>query len=335
MIEATKLTKRYGQVQAVRDASFSVEKGEIVGLLGPNGAGKTTILKILTGYHYPTTGTAMVNGYDVSADPVAVKRGIGYLPENAPLYEDLTVREYLEFIADARKLVGQDRADATARALKLCGLEAQIDRPIDELSKGFRQRVGLAQAILHDPDILILDEPTTGLDPNQIQEIRHLIRTLGSDKTVILSTHILQEVEAMCDRVLILNEGEIAASGTTEEIGRELKGEIVFTVQIAGGSLSAAARRTLEEVGHLVTEKISHAVTDSPGARESGLELRIALAEGRGGEDLFRWAVDNRLIVGALIPERYSLEDIFTNLTAAGTAGAGEDAGDVVADASP
>ena len=313
MIEATALMKYYGQVRAVHDVSFSVDKGEIVGLLGPNGAGKTTIMKILTGYHYPTAGVAMVNGHDVSADPVAVKSCIGYLPENAPLYDDLTVREYLEFIADARRLTGHDRVNATARALKLCGLEAQIDRPIDQLSKGFRQRVGLAQAILHDPDILILDEPTTGLDPNQIQEVRHLIRTLGSDKTVIVSTHILQEVEAMCDRVLILNEGEIAASGTTEEIGRELKGEAVFTVRMVGGSLPAGARRALEGVGRLVTEG-------------DGPELRIALAEGRGGEDLFRWAVDNGLIIEALIPERYSLEDIFTSLTAAGTAGAAEEA---------
>lgn len=309
MIEATALTKRYGPVRAVHDVSFSVDKGEIVGLLGPNGAGKTTIMRILTGYHYPTAGVAMVNGYDVSSDPVAAKSCIGYLPENAPLYDDLTVREYLDFIADARKLTGHDRVNAIARALKLCGLETQIDRPIDQLSKGFRQRVGLAQAILHDPDILILDEPTTGLDPNQIQEIRHLIRTLGSDKTVILSTHILQEVEAMCDRVLILNDGEIAASGTTEEIGRELKGEKVFTVRIVGGSLPDGARQALERVGHLVAEPI-------------GPELRIALAEGRGGEDLFRWAVDNGLIIGALIPERYSLEDIFTSLTAAGTADA-------------
>lgn len=309
MLEVTKLTKRYGQVQAIRGVSFSVGKGEIVGLLGPNGAGKTTILKILTGYHYPTTGTAMVNGYDVSVDPVAVKRSIGYLPENAPLYEDLTVREYLDFIADARRLAGSDRTEAIARALKLCGLDAQLDRPINQLSKGFRQRVGLAQAILHDPDILILDEPTTGLDPNQIQEIRHLIRTLGSEKTVILSTHILQEVEAMCDRVLILNEGKIAASGTTEEIGRELKGETVFTVQIAGDSLPAAARRALEGIGRLATHR--------PREGGAGLELRIALADGRAGEDLFRWAVDNQLTLGALVPERYSLEEIFTSLTAA------------------
>ena len=314
MIEAAHLTKYYGRVRAVNDASFSVAKGEIVGLLGPNGAGKTTIMKILTGYHYPSSGSAAVNGRDVTADPVAVKRSIGYLPENAPLYDDLTVREYLDFIADARRLTGSERSGAISRALKLCGLESQVHRPIDQLSKGFRQRVGLAQAILHDPDILILDEPTTGLDPNQIQEIRHLIRTLGSNKTVILSTHILQEVEAMCDRVLILNEGEIAASGTTEEIGRELKGETVFGVHLTGTSLPDAAGRSLEKIGHLVTDKSR--------APDTGVELRVVLAEGRGGEDLFRWAVDNDLTISALVPEGYSLEDIFTRLTTAGpTAG--------------
>jgi gliding motility-associated transport system ATP-binding protein len=319
MIEATHLTKFYGRVQAVHDASFSVGKGEIVGLLGPNGAGKTTIMKILTGYHYPNSGTATVNGLDVTADPVRVKRAIGYLPENAPLYEDLTVREYLDFIADARRMTGTERTEAIARALKLCGLEAHVERPIDQLSKGFRQRVGLAQAILHDPDILILDEPTTGLDPNQIQEIRHLIRTLGSNKTVILSTHILQEVEAMCDRVLILNEGRIAASGTTEEIGHELKGEAVFAVQLTGDSLSDAAGRDLEKIGHLVT--------DSSTSQESGVKLRVAVAEGRGGEDIFRWAVHHDLTISALVPERYSLEDIFTSLTTAGSSTGATDPG--------
>ena len=312
MIEASHLTKNYGRVRAVRDASFTVDTGEIVGLLGPNGAGKTTIMKMLTGYHYPTSGVAIVDGHDVAADPVSVKASIGYLPESAPLYVDLTVREYLDFIADSRRLSGQRRTGAIARAVKLCGLDTQEDRPIDQLSKGFRQRVGLAQAILHDPAILILDEPTTGLDPNQIQEIRHLIRTLGSNKTVILSTHILQEVEAMCDRVLILSDGEIAASGTTEEIGRELKGETAFRIDLSAAALPEGARAALERVGHLVSV--------NPASAGTGLQLRVTLAEGRGGEDLFRWAVKEDLTVSALIPERYSLEDIFTRLTAIGSA---------------
>jgi len=314
MIDATHLTKNYGPVQAVREATFSVDTGEIVGLLGPNGAGKTTIMKILTGYHYPSSGSAIINGMDVTVDPVGVKRSIGYLPENAPIYEDLTVGEYLDFIADARMLDGEKRTRATGRALELCGLETHVMRPISELSKGYRQRVGLAQAIIHDPQILILDEPTTGLDPNQIQEIRNLIRDLGSDKTVILSTHILQEVEAVCDRVLILNDGTIAASGTTEQIGRELKGETVFTVSLAERQLPSAARRGLAAVGECVAE--------TP-REESGLDLRIAMAEGRGGADLFRWAVEQKLTIGALIPERYSLEDIFARLTGQGAGSEG------------
>jgi len=302
MIEARELNKNYGSVRAVRDVSFSVGSGEIVGLLGPNGAGKTTIMKILTGYHYPSSGRATVGGIEVSADPVGIKRMIGYLPENAPLYDDLTVAEYLDWIADARELSRGDRGPATERAVDACGLSDQVDRPINQLSKGYRQRVGLAQAILHDPDILILDEPTTGLDPNQIQEIRNLIRALGSDKTVILSTHILQEVEAVCDRVLILNNGEIAASGTTEDIGRELKGETVFTLEIVAESLP----RLSAELGRQVLES---------DFRDGIATFRIALGEDKNGEDLFRLAVDQGLTLRSLVPERISLEDIFTQLT--------------------
>ena len=306
MIEAVALTKRYGAVEAVRGASFRVDQGEIVGLLGPNGAGKTTIMKILTGYHYPTAGTVTVNGVDVTEDPVAVKRALGYLPENAPLYGDLTVREYLDFVADARSLTGAGRPEAVERTLEVCGLASQVDRPIDELSKGFRQRVGLAQAIIHDPAILILDEPTTGLDPNQIQEIRHLIRDLGSNKTVILSTHILQEVEAVCDRVLILHEGRIAASGTTEEIGRELKGDVMYGIRLVGPAPGAAARQALAGLGKVL-----------PGGTENGetRDFRLSAAEGVQGEEIYRWAVEHGLVLRELVRERYRLEDIFSTLT--------------------
>ncbi len=305
MIEAVALSKRYGSVEAVRDASFTVTTGEIVGLLGPNGAGKTTIMKILTGYHYPTSGRATVNGMDVVEQPVGVKRCLGYLPENAPLYGDLTVREYLDFVADARSLGGIERRDALDRTLSVCGLISQMDRPIDELSKGFKQRVGLAQAIVHDPSILILDEPTTGLDPNQIQDIRRLIRRLGEDKTVILSTHILQEVEAVCDRVLILHEGRIAAVGTTEEIGREVKGDVTYSVRIAGSEPNKATLSALKSVGSI--SKIQ---------KESGTHLlKVVLHEDASGEDIYRWAVDHDLLLRELVPERYRLEDIFSKLT--------------------
>jgi ABC-2 type transport system ATP-binding protein len=225
VIEARELSKSYGGVEAVRSVTFSAETGSVLGLLGPNGAGKTTIMKILTGYHFPSSGIALVDGVDVTEDPLGIKRRVGYLPESVPLYQDMTPSEYLDFAADARGLEGPARVHAKARAVEACGLGPVYARPVEQLSKGYRQRLGLAQAILHDPPILILDEPTTGLDPNQIIEIRSLIRELGTQKTVILSTHILQEVEAICSSVVILNEGRIVAQGEPGEIGEALKGE--------------------------------------------------------------------------------------------------------------
>ena len=216
MIQVEGLRKRYKEFEAVRGVSFSVGKGRVVGLLGPNGAGKTSIMKVLTGYHRPSEGTAVLNGLNVDDDPVGVKASVGYLPEGVPLYSDMTVGEYLAFVAEARGLPVQDRKTAIKKAAEACGIADMTDVLIEHLSKGYRQRVGLAQAIVHEPPILILDEPTTGLDPNQILEIRSLIRSLGAEKTVILSTHILQEVEALCSEVLILHEGRIVA----QEIGR-------------------------------------------------------------------------------------------------------------------
>jgi ABC-2 type transport system ATP-binding protein len=222
MIEASSLAKRYGAFEAVKDVSFRVEAGQIVGLLGPNGAGKTSLMRILTCYHFPDSGWARVDGHDVASEPQAVRRAIGYLPENAPAYPDMKVREYLRFIARVRDLGGEVAQRRLEWVVEACGLSAVYARQIRWLSRGYRQRVGLAQAMLHDPPVLVLDEPTSGLDPNQIVEIRALIRSLGQRKTVLLSTHILQEVEAVCGRVLIMNEGLLAAQGTAEEIAREL-----------------------------------------------------------------------------------------------------------------
>ncbi|MDR1470587.1 MAG: ATP-binding cassette domain-containing protein [Spirochaetaceae bacterium] len=232
MIEVKELRKRYGDVEAVKGVSFSVGKEQVLGFLGPNGAGKTTIMKILTGYHYPTEGAAFVDGLSVQEESTAVKARIGYLPEGVPLYGELTVDEYLGFVADARHIDKGERAARIAQALDACGLASMRGRRIETLSKGFRQRTGLAGAIVHDPPILILDEPTTGLDPNQIIEIRTLIKELGKRKTVILSTHILQEVEAVCNRVLILNEGKIAAQGTPEEIAVSMKGGVSWKLRL-------------------------------------------------------------------------------------------------------
>jgi ABC-2 type transport system ATP-binding protein len=222
MIEADNLVKRYGEFEAVKGVSFRVEQGQVVGLLGPNGAGKTSIMRILTCYHFPTEGSARVDSRDVVAEPRAVRQVVGYLPENAPLYDDMKVREYLGFVADVRGLSGARRRERTEAVVSTCGLAEVFGREIRRLSKGYRQRVGLAQAILHDPSVLVLDEPTSGLDPNQIVEIRSLIRSLGEKKTVVLSTHILQEVEALCRRVLIMNAGRLVAQGTPDEIARGL-----------------------------------------------------------------------------------------------------------------
>jgi ABC-2 type transport system ATP-binding protein len=222
MIEAENLIKRYGRFEAVKGVSFRIDQGQVVGLLGPNGAGKTSIMRILTCYHFPTEGTARVDSHDVVSQPYRVRRAVGYLPENAPLYDDMKVREYLGFVADARGLTGARRRERTEMVVATCGLSPVFGREIRRLSKGYRQRVGLAQAILHDPPVLVLDEPTSGLDPNQIVEIRTLIRNLGERKTVVLSTHILQEVEALCRSVLIMNAGKLVAQGTPDEIARRL-----------------------------------------------------------------------------------------------------------------
>jgi ABC-2 type transport system ATP-binding protein len=222
MIEAENLVKRYGPFEAVKGVSFRIDQGQVVGLLGPNGAGKTSIMRILTAYHFPTEGTARVASHDVVSQPRRVREAVGYLPENAPLYDDMKVREYLGFVADVRGLAGTRRRERTEMVVDTCGLSPVFGREIRRLSKGYRQRVGLAQAILHDPSVLVLDEPTSGLDPNQIVEIRALIRSLGEKKTVVLSTHILQEVEALCRSLLVMNAGRLVAQGTPDEIARGL-----------------------------------------------------------------------------------------------------------------
>ena len=218
MIKAEGLTMHYGPVVALNNVSFEVRQGEIVGLLGPNGAGKSTCMKILTTYLYPTAGTAKVGGMDVKENPLGVRKIIGYLPENLPLYMDMEVRSYLSFVGQARGLTGRRLQERTDAVLDECGLRPMYRKVIRELSKGYKQRTALAQALIHDPDIIILDEPTSGLDPHQIVEVRDLIRRLAQGKTVILSTHILQEVEATADRIVIVNRGEIVGDGTAQEL---------------------------------------------------------------------------------------------------------------------
>ena len=239
-IEVQDLKKTYGKLAAIDGISFSVEPGEVVGFLGPNGAGKTTTMKILTGFISATSGRATVDGLDAQGDSLEVRRRIGYLPENAPVYRDMVVRDYLRFVCEVRKVDRSRRAAAIDVAASRVGLTGVMQRPIAELSKGYRQRVGLAQALVHDPPILILDEPTTGLDPNQIVEIRDLIAEIGKTKTILLSTHILGEVSAVCGRVLIVNQGRIVGFGTPAELEGRARGGTRIEVVVRGeGDLKA------------------------------------------------------------------------------------------------
>jgi ABC-2 type transport system ATP-binding protein len=307
MIEVHGLSKYYGQTAAVTDLSFEAGREQVLGFLGPNGAGKTTVMKILTGYHFPSSGEAKVDGISVQDHPVEVKKRIGYLPESVPLYGDLNPREYLSFAAAARLMGREERKNAVARALEVCGLEEVYKKPIETLSKGYKQRVGLAQAIIHDPAILILDEPTTGLDPNQIIEIRGLIKDLGKRKTVILSTHILQEVEAVCSRVLIINEGRMAAQGSPEEIGRTMKGGLSWELVLKG--------KGVREIEALLPR-----LGAGPGNFQSLEDGKTALSftvqdAGIDGEAVFDWAVAGGLKILAMNQKKLSLEDIFVKLT--------------------
>jgi ABC-2 type transport system ATP-binding protein len=223
MIEAQGLCKYYGSFAAISDVSFQVRQGEVVAFLGPNGAGKSTTMKVLTGYLSPSAGTARIAGHDMATDRLAGSAKLGYLPENGPLYPDMTPRSLLEFFADARGLAASRKRQRIDAVVELCSLQSVIGKPIGKLSRGYRQRVGMAQVLLHEPDVLILDEPTAGLDPNQIHEVRETIRRLGETKTILLSTHILQEVEAMANRVLFIDEGRLIRDTTVAELTKDGK----------------------------------------------------------------------------------------------------------------
>jgi ABC-2 type transport system ATP-binding protein len=317
MIEVQNITRRYGAVEAVKELSFSVGKDQVLGFLGPNGAGKTTIMKILTGYHFPTSGTVRVAGFSVSDDPVEVKKRTGYLPENVPLYADMTVEEYLSFVAAARLIPPGEQKSAREKSIAVTGLKGVRSKLVETLSKGYKQRVGLAQAIIHDPPILILDEPTSGLDPNQIIEIRSLIRELGKSKTVILSTHILQEVEAICSQVLILNEGRIAAQGTPEEIAGTIKGgdtwELVLKETRPTESMAGSTENMAEKCARFAGNS-PPVITEAQGL----YNVRFVLPGGDAtadGERIFDWAVAEGFKILGMNRRKLSLEDIFVKLT--------------------
>jgi len=312
-IEVKNLSKHYGKVQAVTDVSFSVDDSQVLGFLGPNGAGKTTVMKILTGYHFPSSGSAFIDGIAVDENPLEIKKRIGYLPENVPLYGDLTVDEYMNFAAQAHFIPKQQRASAINSSLDVCGLMDYRGRKIETLSKGYRQRTGLAQAILHDPPILILDEPTTGLDPNQIIEIRSLITELGRRKTVILSTHILQEVEAICTQVLIINEGRIAAQGRPQEIAASLKGGDTWELVLKGADADAVKEK-LSSFG-----EVSNVTADNTAGGFVSVHFFVSAQSGSmdTGERIFDWAVANNIKLLEMNRKKLSIEDIFVKLTGA------------------
>lgn len=247
MIEFKDVTKYYGDLCALDHINLTIEKGQILGLLGPNGAGKTTSMRILTGYLNPTFGNITAKGLSIDRDLLKIKKMIGYLPESAPLYENMIVFDYLDYVAGMRNIPAGDRIGHIEKLAGTCGLREVMHRPVHELSKGYKQRVGLAHAMMGDPEILVLDEPTTGLDPNQIVEIRDIIKKIGSEKTVILSTHILSEVEASCDRVVIIHKGKIVADGSTDELRKSTESE--YTVNLVlKGSPADAVRRELADI---------------------------------------------------------------------------------------
>lgn len=310
MIQVDQITKSYGPTRALKGVSFSINKGEIVGFLGPNGAGKSTTMKILTCYMPADSGKASVAGYDVFDDSLEVRRRIGYLPESAPLYTEMPVVDFLKFAGELRGLKAKRLRQRVSDVIDRTGLENAVSKNIGELSKGYRQRVGLAQALIHEPDILILDEPTTGLDPNQIKEIRDLIREIGREKTIILSTHILPEVTATCDRAIIINDGRVVASGTPEELmTRGTGGRNVF-VRIRGPQPAVTEKlTTLTGVGE--AKELDRGTDGSVRYQVAGN------ADGVGDlpERIFRAAVDNGWTLTELRQEGATLEEVFSELT--------------------
>ncbi|MFK7810254.1 MAG: gliding motility-associated ABC transporter ATP-binding subunit GldA [Saprospiraceae bacterium] len=299
-VKVENLTKIYGTQRAVDNISFEAKKGQVLGFLGPNGAGKTTTMKIITCFIPQSEGNVTVSGEDVTQNPIAVRRAIGYLPEHNPLYKDMYVKEYLQFVAGLYKL--SNKRSRVADMIERTGLGLEQNKLIGALSKGYRQRVGLAQAMLHDPEVLILDEPTSGLDPNQLVEIRALIKSFGQEKTVIFSTHIMQEVQALCDRVLIINRGKLVADDPIENLQQLVKGESVVTVEFQQ-SISAAK---LEQIpGVRTVNAQGHNQWKLTGAAET--DIRPAI---------FNFAVRENLVLLAMNKNVFSVEDVFQQLTA-------------------
>jgi len=309
MISVSNLSKRFGTTKAVDGVSFEISHGQIVGFLGPNGAGKTTTMRLLTGYLPADDGEAKILGHDLRSESIEIRKRLGYLPENNPLPDDIEVTDFLHYIGVLRGLTDPtDRMDRVRRVLKTCSLGAVVGKKLGELSKGYRQRVGLAQAIIHDPDVLILDEPTSGLDPNQVLEVRELIQRLKSQKTLLISTHILSEVQSTCDRVIIINKGKVAADGSPNEIGGSIQNSNRLTVSMKGPK--ASIQDALEKMEGVIkvfyrdaTDRFEESFLIES---DSSKDLRT---------DVFELAVKKKWPILGMKQERLELEEIFRTLT--------------------
>ncbi|HNW50304.1 MAG TPA: ATP-binding cassette domain-containing protein [Prolixibacteraceae bacterium] len=305
-IKLENVTKIYGIQKAVDNLSFEVKTGEILGFLGPNGAGKTTTMKAISCYLDLNHGEIKVGDMSVTKNPEKVKRHIGYLPENNPLYIDMTIIDYLRFVAQLQGIPAPMVNNRIYEMIQVCGLKGEKHKKIRELSKGYKQRVGLAQALIHDPEVLILDEPTTGLDPNQIVEIRELIKKIGKEKTVILSSHILAEVEATCDRILIINKGKIVADGTSEELRKQAQGEEILKIEILGGDRNEIYR----SLQALDTVRL----VDFSDQEENIFEVESKKGM-QSAKNIFNLCAERNWYIGQLTPVETKLEDVFREVT--------------------
>ncbi len=312
MIRVNGLRKTFGPTVAVDDISFEVKEGEVVGFLGPNGAGKSTTMRMLTTYLDPDEGEIEIAGFDVLEQPLEARKRLGYLPESAPLYEELGVVESLRYTARVRGLSGARRDARVGEMIETCGLSAVTHKDISELSKGYRQRVGLAQTLIHDPQFLILDEPTTGLDPNQIVEIRELIKEIAKNKTILLSTHILSEVQSTCTRALIINQGKIVADGPPSQLVADTAraSGALWRVLVKGGA-SDAITSAIRQVSGVASVEVK-------GSEHGWIAVEVRGSGDALGEELFKTAVKNHWVLGELRLERATLEDVFSRVTATG-----------------
>lgn len=310
MITVSNLSKNYGNVKAVESISFELKDGEVVGFLGANGAGKTTTLKMITGYLVPTNGEIKVNGLDIVENTSEIQEMIGYLPELNPLYTEMRVYDYLEFLGSIRNIKGSDFKQALSRVVDKCGLSGVVHKVIADCSKGYKQRIGLAAAMIHDPKILILDEPVTGLDPNQIVEIRSLIKSLGKEKLVFMSSHILQEIQATVDKIIIIDKGKIVANGTNEELMSDFMGNVSLEMEVM-----KATKKSAQELQAKIPSVKFISMEKSGGVQKVNFEYP---KDKDPRQDIFKYAVKSKWVILKMMPQTTNLEDIFRNLTSSG-----------------